>query len=80
MIKRTDEEIKKLIDTLQAEVDDLPEHNIFGDSNAEGKSESENWIKDLKIALTFKVLPDNKWNDVRLWLLKEYSALNDYFA
>jgi hypothetical protein len=78
MIKKTDEEIKKMIETLQKEVDSLPERNFFGDPNAESKNESLQWISELNIALTFKVLPDNKWSDVGLWLIGKFSALNDY--
>ena len=78
MIKRTDDEIKKMIATLQTEVDGLPERNFFGDSNAESKNESLQWISELNLALTNKAVPNDKWNDVALWLKGDYSALNDY--
>lgn len=78
MIKKTNEEIKKMIDTLQKEVDSLPERNFFGDSNAESKNESLQWISELNQALTFKTIPDNKYSDVGLWLVGKFSALNDY--
>lgn len=77
-ITRTDDEIKAMIATLQKEVDSLPETNFFGDSNAESIKESNQWITDLNLALSYNVLPDDKFNDVRLWLVGEFSALNDY--
>jgi hypothetical protein len=76
-ILRTDEEIQKMIDTLQKEIDGLPAKNIFGDSNAEAIKESKEWIYKLERAKD-KRLPVSPHDDVYLWLVKKFSALNDY--
>lgn len=51
---KTTEEITALRDTIQAELDRLPSHDIFGGSNEQGIHESEGHIQDLNRVLEGK--------------------------
>ena len=51
---KTTEEITALRDTIQAEIDRLPSHNIFGGSNAKEIEESKKDIQDLNRVLEGK--------------------------
>ncbi len=75
---KTTEEITALRDTIQAEIDRLPSHDIWGDSNAQGIHEGEEHIRDLNLVLEGKeplgrVVPS--WIDGDdIYLLKDYEG------
>ena len=73
-IIRTKEEIEALIGALDREVVTLPEYNVFGESNIEGKAESLQWIDELQLALDEKRVED-EWSDDGFWLTNDKSHL-----
>lgn len=79
VIKRSKEDIQKMIDIIQAELDVLPECDAFGDSNEESRKDSKLQIKELKEALDGQ-LPRDNGSEVYTWLIGKWSTLEDYLS
>ena len=73
-IIRTKEQIKKLRDTLIKELAELPDYNIFNESNAESKKESRQFISELNDFLESGAIPTDKNSEIYYWLTNEKST------
>ena len=77
---KTAEEARKMGTILNDEAENLPNHNLFGDSNLEAKTESLSWAKSLLHYSETGTIPDKEDNpEVYNWVTgKKWSALEDY--
>lgn len=78
VIKKSKEEIQRLIDIIRTELENLPERNAFGDSNDDAKKECKVQIQELESALVGQLPDDN--SEVYAWLVDKWSMLNDYLS
>ena len=72
-VKKTQDEIDKMIEALEAEVERVPPTNVFGDSNKEQIDEIEEWIDQLTNYPNVKQTN----GEVIAWLKGHFSSLND---
>ena len=70
------EQIDRLIEILVEELKWLPSHDIFGDSNAESRAETEQILRELTQARN-GVMPPSATETFR-WLNGISSGLDDY--
>lgn len=76
-VKKTKEEVKKMIETLRKSIDELPERNMFGGSNELERDEMIFWLRQLVLYHDEGKLSNDP--DVQYWLLgKGHSALDDF--
>ena len=61
------QKIEELLGKIRKEVEAMPDRDIFGDSNAEAKAKSRQWIRELKSAFEGKLVVDRN-SEVYLWL------------
>ena len=73
-IIRTKDEIEALMGAMDKGLVTLPDYNIFGESNAESKAETRQWIDELQIALDEGRVED-EWGEVGYWLVNDKSQL-----
>jgi hypothetical protein len=78
-IDRTDEQIKRLKDTIQKALDKLPDVNASGWSNVNDKTEMKQLIEELNDALNGK-LPTDKTGELYWWLIGKSSLLAQNFG
>lgn len=75
---RTIEQVKSIKRVLIDELNQLPEDNAFGGSNANDRERLHGWIIDLTYIEKFGSPNDNN-NDVGFWFNEEsWSPLTDY--
>lgn len=66
---RTDEQITRMILTLEAELANLPNTSAFGDSNTAAKEEMRGDIKSLQAYAETGDLPADEYDEIRGWLI-----------
>lgn len=74
-MKRTEDQIQKAIDKIEAEIASLPAENAFGDSNDEPLQDLQEWLAALKLAKAGNP-PGNEV--VATWLDGRWSEIQDY--
>ena len=75
---KTRDEINTMISLVETALGDLPESDVFGDSNRENRDEMELWLSQLEDVRDHQIVP-KEGTEVRYWLNgSAHSALNDF--
>lgn len=78
-LKRTTEEMQKLLDALKEELATLPETNAFGDSNKESRRETKEWIGDLEASIAIgQNAAEDDTGEMCYWLAGKSDMLDIY--
>jgi hypothetical protein len=71
------DQAKDMRQKVQAEIDRLPSHSLFGDSNAEEKAEMRKWVLELDLFIATGI-PSTKNTQTAIWLQDlGFCELND---